>query len=186
MGWSWRRMTWTSGFWRRHKSRDLKAKSVPLATAIVWPHLKNPSPSSFSSLRKITTIEWPFPQDPSIPRPISEAQNYLPDQPQFYFLREYHHSFYIWMQRKVISLHKNLQGPRTPNTEIIHNNIKPELIIKKKSSSQTSLKDKQSKQKNVSSSNKHNKGEQSPHTKKVKSKSKSKSMKKSGSKADSS
>lgn len=47
---------------------------------------------------------------------------------------------YIWMQRKVISLHKNLQGPRTPNTEMIHNPIKQDPILKKKSNSQTSLK----------------------------------------------
>ncbi len=49
-------------------------------------------------------------------------------------------NIFFWMQRKVISLHKNLQVPRTPNTELIHNHIKQEPILKKKSNSQTSLK----------------------------------------------
>ena len=44
------------------------------------------------------------------------------------------------MDRKVISLHKNLQGPKSPNADLVHTNPRLEKVAKKKTASQASLK----------------------------------------------
>lgn len=54
------------------------------------------------------------------------------------------------MDRKVISLHKNLQGPKSPNADLIHNHARLEKVTKKKTTSQASLKEKAQKSRNGS------------------------------------
>lgn len=136
MRWSSRPTIWTNGYSRKRRLKSWGVRITASARSNQSPHLKNQPIISSQSLN-CTATEWPSPPTPNI-SPTSETLTSRHDALKLLDFPHYLNNKLVGMDRKVISLHKHLQGPKSPNADLGHARL--DKVAKKKNASQASLK----------------------------------------------